>query len=246
MVLTVSGDQSFSLSATQRNERNILVKLQRSHATKQLFHDLWHERKAIEAVVAHHLGRIDRSTCTVQDMSTWLIGQFNVCVIVHIHDGDDKISKKIFRCPMYHKVGEQYTPGSVDEKMRAEVATYAWIETNSADIPIPFLHGFGLSSGLQVWHLCLDEDDGYLTRKLLTVHSSTARHGLHSRSVRKKIRSPVLAVRIHRPRQNALRHFTGVPCDRPDPHAKPVSRDQSNHALSRQQKITTHWLASVQ
>jgi hypothetical protein len=70
MALTASGGQSFSLSAAQRNERNILVKLQRSHATKQLYHDLWLEKKAIEAVVAHHLGRINRSTCTVQNMST--------------------------------------------------------------------------------------------------------------------------------------------------------------------------------
>jgi hypothetical protein len=167
-----------------------------------------------------------------------LIGQFNVCVIVHIHDGDGKISKKIFRCPMNHKFGEQYTPGSVDEKMRAEVATYAWIETNSADIPIPFLHGFGLSSGLQVWYLCLNDDDGYLTRKLPIVHSSTARRGLHSRSIRKKIRSPVLAVRIHRPRQNALRYFTGFSSDRSDPHAKSVSRDQSDHALSPAKSYT--------
>jgi sugar phosphate isomerase/epimerase len=125
VALTASGGQSFSLSAAQRNERNILVKLQRSHATKQLYHDLWHERKAIEAVVAHHLGQIDPSACTVQGMNTWLIGQFNVCIIVHVHDRDGKISKKISRCPMYHKFGEHFIPGSVDEKWRAEVATYA-------------------------------------------------------------------------------------------------------------------------
>jgi hypothetical protein len=162
MVLTASGGQSFSLSAAQRNERNILAKLQRSHATKQLYHDLWHERKAIEAVVAHHLGRADPSSCVVQGINTWLIGQFNVCVIVHVHDDDGKISKKTFRCPMNHKVEERYTPGSVDEKLRAEVATYAWIEINCPDVPVPLLHGFGLSSGLQV---CCSR----LTRTLMAI-----------------------------------------------------------------------------
>ena len=51
---------------------------------------------------------------------------------------------------MPHKVGEQYSPGAVDEKIRAEVATYGWIETNCPEIPIPYLHAFGLSSDLQV------------------------------------------------------------------------------------------------
>jgi hypothetical protein len=155
MALSVSGGETFSLSAAQKNERNILARLQRSHATKQLYQDLWRERKTIEAVAAHHLGRIEPSACSVQGTDTWLMGQFNICIIIHVHESDDRTSKKIFRCPMPHKVGEQYSPGAVDEKMRAEVATYAWIETKCPDIPIPYLHAFGLSSSLQVCRLCL-------------------------------------------------------------------------------------------
>lgn len=150
MALSVSGGESFSLSAAQRNERNILARLQRSHATEQLYQELWHDRRTIEAVTAHHLGLISPSACTVQGMETWLIGQFNICIIIHVHDSDGRTSRKIFRCPMPHKFGEQYSPGAVDEKVRAEVATYAWIETNCPDIPIPYLHAFGFSGNLQV------------------------------------------------------------------------------------------------
>jgi hypothetical protein len=150
MPLSVSGGQEFSLSGAQKNERNILARLQRSHATKQLFQDLWEEREKIQAVVAHHLGLHEPSACTVQERDTWLLGQFNICIIVRIHGKDGTTFKKIFRCPMAHKVGERYSPGAVDEKIKAEVATYAWIETNCPAIPVPRLHGFGFSSDLQV------------------------------------------------------------------------------------------------
>lgn len=155
MILSVSGGESFSLSAAQKNERNLLARLQRSHATRQLYQDLWRDRKTIEAVTAHHLGRINPSSCIVQKMGTWLIGQFNICIIIHINESDGRTSEKIFRCPMPHKVGEQYSAGTVEEKIRAEVATYAWIETNCPDIPVPCLRAFGLSNNLQVCRLYL-------------------------------------------------------------------------------------------
>lgn len=150
MTLSLSGGETFSLSAATKNERNILSRLQRSHATEQLRQDLWGERTRIEALVANHLRRMSPSACTVQPTNTWFKGQFNICVVVHIQLGDQTLSKMIFRCPMAHKVGEQYTPGSVDEKMRTEVATYAWIEANCPEIPIPCLRGFGFSRSLQV------------------------------------------------------------------------------------------------
>jgi hypothetical protein len=150
-MLVVSGGETFSLSAARKNERNILARLQRSHATKQLYQDIWHEKAAIEAITAHHLRQTDPSACKVQEPDTWLMGQFNICIVVHIHSHrDDTPVKMVFRCPMPHKVGEQYSPGAVDEKMRAEVATYAWMEAHCPDIPIPCLRGFGFSRGLQV------------------------------------------------------------------------------------------------
>lgn len=57
--------------------------------------------------------------------NTWLMGQFNICIIVSVCHSGGTTSTMIFRCHMPHKFGEQYSPGAVDEKMRAEVATYA-------------------------------------------------------------------------------------------------------------------------
>lgn len=151
MALSLSGGESLTLSAAQKNERNILARVKCSHATRELHRDLGRERKSIEGTKAHHPSRMDPSACVVQSMSTWIKGRFNVCILVHDHDVDGSVSKKIFRCPMAHKAGEQYSPGATDKKMRAEVAAYAWIENHCPDIPIPELHGFELSSDLQVY-----------------------------------------------------------------------------------------------
>lgn len=151
MALNLSTGERFSLSAAQRHERNLLAKFHQSQATKQLYQDLWHDRKAIEAIAAHHLGLSGSSAiCTVQPMESWLKGQFNICVLINVQDGDGETRRKIFRCPMPHKVGEQDFSGAVEEKIRAEVAAYVWIEKNCPEIPIPQLHAFGLCADLQV------------------------------------------------------------------------------------------------
>lgn len=51
---------------------------------------------------------------------------------------------------MPHKVGEEYRPGAMDEKIRAEAANYAFVGEKCADIPVPHLAGFGLSNDQQV------------------------------------------------------------------------------------------------
>ena len=150
MPLSTSDGESFTLTSATKCERNILARLRQSNATKQLFHELWRERAAIEQVVAHHL-RLDKdSSCQVQGTNTWLMGQFNVCIIVHVCRDGAMTSKMVFRFPVPHKVGEQHSPGAMDGKLRAEVATYAWIEANCPEVPIPGLRGFGLSPSLQV------------------------------------------------------------------------------------------------
>lgn len=46
--------------------------------------------------------------------------------------------------PLPYKVGEARNPGNVDEKLRAEIATYVWLQENCPDVSIPTLYGFGL------------------------------------------------------------------------------------------------------
>ncbi|KAJ5545186.1 hypothetical protein N7535_006432 [Penicillium sp. DV-2018c] len=49
--------------------------------------------------------------------------------------------------PLPYRIGEDHRPGNADEKVRCEVATYAWLQDNCPSVPIPRLYGFGLSTG---------------------------------------------------------------------------------------------------
>jgi hypothetical protein len=51
---------------------------------------------------------------------------------------------------MPHMLAESAYPGTVDEKIGYEVATYAWLQENCPDIPIPHLWGFGFTDGRKV------------------------------------------------------------------------------------------------
>lgn len=46
---------------------------------------------------------------------------------------------------MPHTLAESKYPGIVDENLRAEVGTYAWMQQQCSDIRIPHLYGFGFS-----------------------------------------------------------------------------------------------------
>jgi hypothetical protein len=63
-------------------------------------------------------------------------------VHVLVTNNCSEVSRKIFRCPMPYKVG-LITPDAVNERIRSEVASYAWIEQKCPNIPITQLIGFG-------------------------------------------------------------------------------------------------------
>ncbi|KAG7148048.1 hypothetical protein HYQ46_003091 [Verticillium longisporum] len=46
------------------------------------------------------------------------------------------------RFPLPYKIGESTNQGNAEEKLRCEVATYAWIQAHCPSIPIPRLWGF--------------------------------------------------------------------------------------------------------
>jgi hypothetical protein len=107
-----------------------------------------------------------------------------------VHGSDGSISKKIFRCPLAHKVGERYSPGVVDEKMSAEAGAYVWIEENCPEIPAPKLHAFiafGFSPDLQADQLIFTDLGDYVTHHILIVHTQGERRRLHSRPIRKQV-----------------------------------------------------------
>jgi hypothetical protein len=139
-----------------RREDNVIHQISWVPATRKLYRYLWDptQRRAIASLTAHHLGldpKRQDACCVVQNTQAWIRGSFNVCIPVGVHDrSGDVIRKVLMRCPMGHKLAENRYPGTIDEKIGAEVATYVWMQEHCPDVPIPPLLGFGFSDGRQV------------------------------------------------------------------------------------------------
>ncbi|QQK43077.1 Aminoglycoside phosphotransferase [Penicillium digitatum] len=126
-------------------EFNILHQLEFHGQQLQFFTHLWDKRDWMKTVVAHHLNLASPSACEVSGVKDWLYGSFNVCVPITINYQHK--ARVLLRFPLPYRVGEAFNPGNGDEKIRCEAATYAWLQENCSDIPIPQLYGFSLSSG---------------------------------------------------------------------------------------------------
>ena len=108
---------------------------------------LYQQIDAIRGLVAHHLGLSSSEHCIVSPRNQWIHGRFNACIPVNIQS----LSKTVlFRCPMAHMLAESIYPGTVDEKISCEVATYAWIQEHCSEISVPHLIGFGFMDGRHV------------------------------------------------------------------------------------------------
>ncbi|KAE8402894.1 hypothetical protein BDV37DRAFT_272458 [Aspergillus pseudonomiae] len=132
-------------SAAKELETNVLTSLGYLDQQNKYFEDLLQKSHVIEAVVAHHLNLVPTS-CHVADPNEWLSGTFNVCIPIYV--GNSKQGPSfLLRFPMPHRVGENVNLGNADEKILCEVGTYTWLQHNCPEVPIPQLHGYGLSTG---------------------------------------------------------------------------------------------------
>lgn len=139
------------------NETNILHKLSYWDQREKLLHHLSQNFSLIQAITAHHLGSIPEEACQITELKEWLHGSFNLCIPIDIVTGGGRFTNKrvIIRFPLPYRVGEFFRPGNADEKLRCEAGTYAWLQQNCPSVPIPGLHGFGLSTGQTVRETCL-------------------------------------------------------------------------------------------
>lgn len=71
-------------------------------------------------------------------------------------------NRVLVRFPLPYHVGELSKPGNSDEKVWCEAGTYAWLEENCPDIPIPRLYGFGMGTGEAVETLLVSMLDSWL------------------------------------------------------------------------------------
>lgn len=143
-ILLHNKPRSFESAAEEEN--NFLLSIQHQCAAEHLRRRLWDQRELIQATVRHHLRLDTDDVCIVLPPESWLQGGFNICVVVEV-DSKGLIRRLIFRCPMPHKLAEQRYPGTIDEKVGCEVATYVWMQEHCTDIRIPNLYAFGLADG---------------------------------------------------------------------------------------------------
>lgn len=149
--------------AAREQDANILHELGYRDQKIRFFTHLYRRRKLIETIVADHLG-LSIDTCHLVDVEDWIHGSFNVCIRVDV-DGQERGPQKqlMIRFPLPYRIGENCCPGNADEKVRCEVRTYAWLQANSPTVPIPYLYGFGLSTGQTVCLPLLYVPAGFIT-----------------------------------------------------------------------------------
>lgn len=142
--------EEITYSKAQREEVNILRRLTYFKEQQEFFARLSDNEDRIKAIVAHHLRLPSPGQCQVADVEDWLHGSFNVCIPVSINDWESRAQSGtcvLLRIPLPYRVGEEFCPGNSDEKIRCEAGTYAWLQQNCADVPIPRLYGFATSDG---------------------------------------------------------------------------------------------------
>ncbi|KAJ5720469.1 uncharacterized protein N7483_008403 [Penicillium malachiteum] len=78
--------EEITYSKAQREEVDILLRLQYYERQQTFFTRLSDNPESIKAVVAHHLGLSSTDRCQVADVKGWLHGSFNVCIPVTIEN----------------------------------------------------------------------------------------------------------------------------------------------------------------
>ena len=105
----------------------------------------------IGAVMGPGSGTSEPDLVSIWPPESWVLGSFNLCIPVRLrHSPSNAPYTVMMRCPLPHKLAEDRYPGTVDEKMRCEVAAYLWIRENCPEVPIPNLLGFGFPGGSNV------------------------------------------------------------------------------------------------
>ena len=137
-VLLESLHRRLGISDALAEEQNMLIRIKYAQRRADFLDYLWSHTHDIEAIVSYHLN----SDVTLEPVSEWIHGSFNICLPICVKAEG---RRAMIRLPLPYKLGEEYFPGNVDEKLRCEAATYIWIQQNCPDVPIPQLLGFAFS-----------------------------------------------------------------------------------------------------
>lgn len=133
------------LEEIEEEDDNMLIKLQRPRLREELLNTLEEHTSDIRGIVSDHLSLSQIQQCRISDRSQWLYGDFNACIPITVTNWREQ--RLLLRCPFPYMVGDV---SGLDEKVRCEAATFAWISINCPQVPTPRLWGFGLPDGLSV------------------------------------------------------------------------------------------------
>ncbi|KAH9817005.1 hypothetical protein Tdes44962_MAKER05583 [Teratosphaeria destructans] len=133
-----------TLAAALDLEYDVLPVLTSRQTQLAFLRDTEERPQQILALVSRHLG-IATSNCVLTPSSEWIFGTFNLCLPITILDtrSGRLPPRVVMRLAVPQKSGESFAPGTVDEKLRCEAATYVWLERECPMIPIPRLLGIG-------------------------------------------------------------------------------------------------------
>ncbi|PYI03597.1 hypothetical protein BO78DRAFT_374884 [Aspergillus sclerotiicarbonarius CBS 121057] len=147
---------TITYSVAKEREDNILHQLHYHDARTSFFSHLIEHIDWIRNIVTHHLRLASLDICHVAEPKEWIHGSFNVCIPVTIDCWKHQTqpgNRVLVRFPLPYRVGEEFRPGNGDEKVLCEAGAYAWLQQNCPDVPIPYLYGFGLSTGEKFTHI---------------------------------------------------------------------------------------------
>ncbi|OAQ59631.1 aminoglycoside phosphotransferase [Pochonia chlamydosporia 170] len=143
---TLHGEITYEEAADQ--ETNVLPDLTYWRKMDDFGSYLLDHKKEIEDVVSRYLRLDDTEKCCLSPPPEWNYGSFNLCLPAFILNWKKRPGGRVMiRFPLPFKVGESDFPGNSDEKLRSEVATYAWIDKNCPEVPLPYLWGFAFAGG---------------------------------------------------------------------------------------------------
>ena len=162
-IATRKGQRGVTVEEALDDESDIIPALSTLQETTNFRQNiLWPRRSQIKQLVSRHLG-VPPSDFKLSPPDEWLTGSFNLCVIINSINSSKLPRQVILRIALPFNAGETYSPGTVDEKLRCEAATYIWLQRDCPAVPIPRLLGIGFQGTQSV---CLF----YIT----TIHISTA------------------------------------------------------------------------
>lgn len=141
--------RSSDWASIEQRDDNMLVRLGWESRKESFLQYLESQTSTIENIVRHHLSLSRHQLCTITARDFWISGTFNVCIPVSI--AGSHVEKLMFRCPLPHRFDQtNHTPSTLEEKIRCEAASMAWISKHCPNVPIPRLWGVGLPCGLNV------------------------------------------------------------------------------------------------